>query len=74
MLYQALKWHAGILLKDMRQAALSAAWWKSKRKIRVYANGWYQGPREPQAFAEKAAQMVEAGYTALKFDPLWQSL
>ena len=42
---------------------------KVREKIRVYANGWYQGPREPQAFAEKAAQMVEAGYTALKFDP-----
>ncbi len=38
-------------------------------KIRVYANGWYQGPREPSAFAERALSMVERGYTALKFDP-----
>lgn len=42
---------------------------KVRDKIRVYANGWYQGPREPQAFAERAAQIVEMGYTALKFDP-----
>jgi galactonate dehydratase len=39
-------------------------------RLRAYANGWYQGPREPAFFAEKAAQMVEQyGYTALKFDP-----
>lgn len=42
---------------------------KVREKIRVYANGWYQGPRDPQAFAQRAAQMTEAGYTALKFDP-----
>jgi len=38
-------------------------------KLRVYANGWYQGPRDPVFFAEKAAEMVEKGYIALKFDP-----
>ena len=38
-------------------------------KLRVYANGWYQGPRDPAFFAGKAAEMVEKGYTALKFDP-----
>ncbi len=42
---------------------------KCREKVRVYANGWYQGPREPEMFAEKAAEMVAAGYTALKFDP-----
>ncbi|GHV12631.1 dehydratase [Spirochaetia bacterium] len=42
---------------------------KVREKIRVYANGWYQGPRTPEGFAEKAKQMVAAGYTALKFDP-----
>jgi galactonate dehydratase len=42
---------------------------KSKDRIRVYANGWYQGHRTPEGFAEKARQMVSLGYTALKFDP-----
>jgi galactonate dehydratase len=37
--------------------------------LRVYANGWYKGPREPAAFAESAARVKEMGYTALKFDP-----
>jgi len=38
-------------------------------KIRAYANGWYQGPRDPSFFAEAAHKVVEMGYTALKFDP-----
>ena len=42
---------------------------KVRDKIRVYANGWYQGPRDPDCFAEKAREMVSRGYTALKFDP-----
>jgi galactonate dehydratase len=37
--------------------------------LRAYANGWYQGPREPGFFAEAAAKVKEMGYTALKFDP-----
>ncbi len=35
----------------------------------AYANGWYTGARTPQAFAERAAEVVEMGYRALKFDP-----
>lgn len=35
----------------------------------LYANGWYQGPRDPQFFAERAGQVVASGYRALKFDP-----
>jgi galactonate dehydratase len=42
---------------------------KQRPKLRVYANGWYQGPREPGFFAEAAARVKEMGYTALKFDP-----
>ncbi|WP_228001884.1 mandelate racemase/muconate lactonizing enzyme family protein [Nocardia australiensis] len=38
-------------------------------KVRVYANGWYTGPRTPESFAEKAIGVVEQGYSALKFDP-----
>ena len=42
---------------------------KQRPALRVYANGWYQGPRDPAFFAERAAAVVEMGYTALKFDP-----
>ncbi len=42
---------------------------KHRPRLRVYANGWYQGPRDPGFFAEAAARVKEMGYTALKFDP-----
>ena len=42
---------------------------KQRDQLRVYANGWYRGPREPGFFAEEAAKLVEAGYSAMKFDP-----
>jgi galactonate dehydratase len=40
-----------------------------RRRIPVYANGWYSGERTPDAYAERAAATVELGYGALKFDP-----
>jgi galactonate dehydratase len=42
---------------------------KQRPRLRVYANGWYQGPRDPAFFAEAAARVKSMGYTALKFDP-----
>jgi len=42
---------------------------KHHERLRAYANGWYRGPRTPDFFAKAAAEMVEKGYTALKFDP-----
>ena len=38
-------------------------------KLRVYANGWYQGDRTPEGFAERAKGVIDRGYTGLKFDP-----
>jgi galactonate dehydratase len=38
-------------------------------KLRVYANGWYRGPRTPESYHEKAKLVKAKGYTALKFDP-----
>lgn len=46
---------------------------RTHAKLRAYANGWYQGPREPAAFAERAAKVAAMGYTALKFDPFGSS-
>ena len=45
-------------------------------KIRVYANGWSEGAKTPEALSEKASQVIEMGFTALKFDPIpgpWRS-
>jgi len=38
-------------------------------RLLAYANGWYAGSRTPESFAERAVQVVERGYKALKFDP-----
>ena len=38
-------------------------------KVRVYANGWWFGASSPKEYASRAADMVEKGFTALKFDP-----
>ena len=39
-------------------------------KIRVYANGWSEGASTPEALAEKASEVIEMGFTAMKFDPI----
>ena len=59
---------------DILAKSLDVPMWKlfgakHHERLRVYANGWYQGPRDPVFFAEKAAEFVSRGYTALKFDP-----
>jgi galactonate dehydratase len=43
----------------------------------AYANGWYQGDRTVESFAEKARVVVGRGYKALKFDPFgaaWRTM
>lgn len=59
---------------DILGKSLNAPLWKlmggkQNPRLRVYANGWYKGPRDPGFFAEAAAKLKEAGYTAMKFDP-----
>lgn len=38
-------------------------------RIRLYANAWYTDASAPAEFAKAAVDVVEQGYTALKFDP-----
>jgi galactonate dehydratase len=40
-----------------------------RKRLRVYANGWYTNPGTPAQNAQEAERVVEMGYTALKFDP-----
>ncbi|MEL9990045.1 MAG: mandelate racemase/muconate lactonizing enzyme family protein [Thermoproteus sp.] len=42
-------------------------------RVKVYANGWYGGCKEPSCFAERAKAVLARGYTALKFDPFGDS-
>jgi galactonate dehydratase len=59
---------------DILGKSLNAPLWKlfggiQNPRLRVYANGWYKGPRDPVFFGEEAAKLKEMGYTAMKFDP-----
>ncbi len=59
---------------DILGQALNVPVWRLlggavRPRIRAYANGWYQGPRDPAFVAERAAAVVAQGYTALKLDP-----
>ena len=38
-------------------------------RVRVYANGWYFGVESPEDWGDRAGEVVELGYTAMKFDP-----
>ena len=41
----------------------------SREKVRVYANGWWYGVTDIESTVERALQVKEMGYTALKWDP-----
>ncbi len=43
-------------------------------RIQAYINGWYRCERTPEAFAELAKQVLEHGYTAMKFDPFGSAM
>jgi galactonate dehydratase len=58
-----------IMGKSLNQPAYNLMGGRCHEKIRAYANGWYQGPHTAENFHEKAKIVVDAGYTALKFDP-----
>ena len=58
-----------ILGKALNRPVWSLLGGKQRPRLRVYANGWYQGPRDPAFFADAAAKVKAMGYTALKFDP-----
>ncbi|MFB6136804.1 MAG: mandelate racemase/muconate lactonizing enzyme family protein [Halobacteriaceae archaeon] len=43
---------------------------KMRDELRAYANGWYDSLETPEEWAEGAAEVVDRGYTAMKFDPI----
>jgi galactonate dehydratase len=80
-MYKGLFLHVDVVMNaieiacwDLLGKSLNRPLWqllggKQRPRLRVYANGWYQGPRDPAFFAEAAAKVKAMGYTALKFDP-----
>ena len=46
---------------------------KCRDRIRAYANGWFREGMSAEATAERAAEVVAMGYTALKWDPFAQA-
>lgn len=45
-----------------------------RTEVPAYANGWYDGLETPEEWAEGAADVVDRGYGALKFDPYEESV
>ncbi len=59
---------------DLMGQALGVPVWRLlggrfRERIPAYANGWYQGERDPSVVAELARGVVARGYRALKYDP-----
>lgn len=45
---------------------------KMRDKVKMYANAWFIGAREPEEFASAAKKTVALGVKALKWDPFRQ--
>lgn len=59
-----------IVGKATQQPVYNLLGGKYREKIRVYANGWSYGMKEPDDYARAAEKVVKQGFTAMKFDPL----
>ena len=62
--------------RDLIDQALEQPVWRLmggrfRSQIPAYANGWYQGPRDPDSYADLAREVVKRGYRALKDRPVW---
>jgi galactonate dehydratase len=42
---------------------------RARDRLPAYANGWYRGATTAGDFADRARDVVQRGYTAMKFDP-----
>lgn len=59
-----------IMGKKLRVPIYKLLGGRCRDKIRLYANNWFEGANfNPEAYADKAQEIVNQGYTALKFDP-----
>ena len=63
---------------DISGKALGVPVWRLwggpiRERVRVYANGWFTGVETPEEWGDRAGEVVELGYTAIKFDPFGKS-
>jgi galactonate dehydratase len=56
--------------KACKQPVYNLLGGRCRDRIRVYANGWSYGMKEPGDYARAAEGVVKQGFTAIKFDPL----
>ena len=59
-----------IVGKATQQPVYNLLGGRYRDKIRLYANGWSYGMKEPDDYARAAEKVVKQGFTAMKFDPL----
>jgi galactonate dehydratase len=59
-----------IVGKACKQPVYNLLGGRYRDKVRVYANGWSYGMKEPADYARAAEAVVKQGFSALKFDPL----
>jgi len=59
-----------IVGKSCKQPVYNLLGGRYRDKVRVYANGWSYGMKEPDDYARAAEKVVKQGFTAMKFDPL----
>jgi len=59
-----------IVGKSCNQPVYNLLGGRCRDRIRVYANGWSYGMKEPADYARAAEKVVAQGWTALKLDPL----
>lgn len=59
-----------IVGKACKQPVYNLLGGRYRDRVRVYANGWSYGMKEPADYARAAEAVVKQGFSALKFDPL----
>ena len=88
-IYRDAYWRGGAVLMSALSAVEMALWdilgkslgvpvyrllgGKVNDKVRIYVNGWFAGAKEPEEFAQKAAEVLKRGITAIKWDPFGKS-
>lgn len=83
--YRDAYWRGGAVLMSALSAIEMALWdikgkdlgvpvyqllgGKVREEVPCYANGWFAPAKTPEDFAEKAKIAIEAGFSAIKWDP-----